>query len=262
MVTAAWLAGEVMHARGGEAGFCYPVRYLCLPVEGIEELAQPLLGIDRRRPFAIRQRDYGDQSPDMRLAEWIAAQKEAAGLAAADGPTMLLTVPRMLGYAFNPVSFWLCLDRERRLRAVLCEVHNTFGERHCYWVHRPDQAPLASSDGLRCAKVFHVSPFLPVAGEYRMRFAWPQDGQGRFSAWIRWRDDASGLELNTRLSGPLRPLRRWTLARWLLAAPANAAAIPLRIHWQALRLWLRRKRFFRKPAPPEELVSPMRREGP
>ena len=81
-----------------------------------------------------------------------------------------MTMPRMLGYVFNPVSFWFCRDRSGALRAVLCEVNNTFGESHCYLVHHDDLRPIEPDAWLDGRKAFHVSPFLPVEGGYRFRF--------------------------------------------------------------------------------------------
>lgn len=262
MVAGLWLGARVAHNRRGRPGFEYRVRYLCLPLGGIEDACAGLglLSLNRFNAFSLRFRDYGAQRADVSPREWIEERKREAGVAdAADGETWLLTVPRTLGYAFNPVSFWLCLDREERLRAVLCEVRNTFGERHCYWVCRDDRAPLGPSDPLICAKRFHVSPFLPLRGRYLMRFAWRpagSDGGRRLNIWIQWRDSESGLGLNTSVRGRLEPLTAGALRRWLLAAPLNAAAIVWRIHWQALLLWLRRAQFFRKPEPPAEAISP------
>ena len=88
----------------------------------------------------------------------------------ADGEVVLHAFPRMLGYVFNPVSFWVCHDREGRVRAVLCEVCNTFGEQHNYLLAHPDGRPLVSGETLRARKVLHVSPFCEVKGGYRFRF--------------------------------------------------------------------------------------------
>jgi DUF1365 family protein len=76
----------------------------------------------------------------------------------------------MLGYVFNPVSFWFCHDRGGALRAVLAEVNNTFGERHNYLVAHADGRPIRDGEALRARKLFHVSPFLAVHGDYRFRF--------------------------------------------------------------------------------------------
>jgi DUF1365 family protein len=87
-----------------------------------------------------------------------------------DGDVVLMTLPRMLGYVFNPVSFWFCRDGLGALRAVLCGVNNSFGEHHCYLVHHDDHRPIAPAAWLEGRKVFHLSPFLPVEGGYRLRF--------------------------------------------------------------------------------------------
>ncbi len=76
----------------------------------------------------------------------------------------------MLGYVFNPVSFWYCHDRAGNLAAVLAEVSNTFGERHNYLVAHADGRPIRAGETLEARKVFHVSPFMAVQGHYRFRF--------------------------------------------------------------------------------------------
>ena len=112
-------------------------------------------------------RDHGDGRP---LLAWIEQLLVRAGVHDADGEIWLHCFPRMLGYAFNPVSFWFCERRDGALRAIVCEVHNTFGERHCYVLAHDDDRPIAWGETLRARKVFHVSPFCAVAGSYRFRF--------------------------------------------------------------------------------------------
>ena len=108
-----------------------------------------------------------------------------------------MTLPRMLGYVFNPVSFWFCRDRSGALRAVLCEVNNTFGESHCYLVHHDDRRPIEPDAWLEGRKVFHVSPFLPVEGGYRFRF---RLDDGRAHVDVNYHD-AEGLMLATSVGG-------------------------------------------------------------
>ena len=98
-----------------------------------------------------------------------------------------MTMPRLFGYVFNPVSFWFCRDRDGRLRAVLCEVNNTFGEHHCYLVHHDDRRPIEADAWLDGRKAFHVSPFLPVEGSYRFRFRLDAE---RAHVDVNYHDDA------------------------------------------------------------------------
>ncbi len=177
------------------------------------------------------------------LADWT--------LTEADGEIVLVTMPRVFGFVFNPVSFWLCFDTADKLRAVLAEVNNTFGERHCYLCFHDDHRPIAPQDSLRTRKVFHVSPFIDVKGEYRFRFSYASD---RMAIAIDLFDD-EGLLLSTTIGGALRPLSGWQLLRALLINPALPFKVVALIHYQALKLWIKRTRLFHKPAPPAVAIS-------
>ena len=242
--------GAVMHERHVQAHnrFIYPTAFLRLPLSRLATLRAPLLGIERASVFSFRNRDHGarDGSP---LLPWIHALLRAQGLAeVCDGEIVLQTMPRIIGFVFNPVSFWFCHDREGVLRAVLAEVNNTFGERHNYLVHHPDLRAIAAGDELRASKCFHVSPFFPVGGEYSFRFE--QRGAVHAVAVDLWQGGA--LQLATRLSGRAEPLDGRALTKWLARQPFMTLGVVARIHWQALRLALRRVSFFRKPPPPIE----------
>jgi hypothetical protein len=238
--------GAVMHARRGAHArrFTYPVFYLRLPLARLGALGSPMFRLNRFAPLALHFRDHGarDGSPPL---PWIRALLAREGVEA-DGEVVLQTMPRVFGFAFNPVSFWYCHDRAGGLRAVLCEVNNTFGEHHNYLVAHADGRPIEGCDLLRARKVFHVSPFFPVRGEYRFRFRSLGDVG---SVAIDYEDGGTDV-LTTRLSGRAEPLAVPALMRALARFPLAGLSVLARIHWQALRLWAGGVRFFRKPAPP------------
>ena len=163
---------------------------------------------------------------------WIEAKLRERGLPH-DGEIVLQTFPRVLGYVFNPVSFWFCHDRAGLLVAVLAEVNNTFGGRHAYLLHHPDGAPICDADEFGADKVFHVSPFNRVEGSYRFRF---QLGRSVQAVHIDY-DDAEGELLATAISGRPRPWTTRALAAALARMPFLTLGVIARIHWQALRLW-------------------------
>ena len=242
--------GAVMHERHVQAHnrFVYPSAFLRLPLGRLDQVRAPLLGIERANLFSFRSRDHGarDGSP---LLPWIRALLNERGLAAAcDGEIVLQTMPRILGFVFNPVSFWFCHDHAGGLRAVLAEVNNTFGERHNYLLHHADLRPIGAGDELRASKRFHVSPFFPVRGEYRFRFE--QRGAVHAVSIELW--DGGERQLSTRLAGRAEAVGGASMAKWLARQPFMTLGVVARIHWQALRLALRRVSFFRKPAPPIE----------
>jgi DUF1365 family protein len=224
-----------MHRRLRPAvnAFVYPVFYIQLPLRRLESANCPFFGIDRSNLLSFHQKDHGprDGSP---LLPWITARLRERGLPD-DGEIILQTFPRLFGYVFNPVSFWFCHDREGALIAVLAEVNNTFGGTHAYLLHNPGGAPLKDGQELRADKTFHVSPFNEITGGYRFRFHLDRPAQ---LARIDY-DDAEGELLRTAISGKPRQWRAATLLGAVLRMPLMTAGVMLRIHWQALKLWLK-----------------------
>lgn len=244
----AWLlTGRVMHERLRPARhrFTYPVFYVRCDLDRLASLDSGWFGIDRWRPLSLHRRDHGpcDGSD---LAAWMRAQLSAAGIGEADGRIWLQAFPRVFGYAFNPVSFWFCHDRSGQLRALLAEVRNTFGACHSYLLSAENNAPIVAGTPLACRKVLHVSPFCRVEGGYTFRV---KEGAGRASVSIDYHD-ANGLLIRTALSGRLTPLTRASACAALIRQPLLTVGVVARIHWQAVRLALRKVPFYGKhPAP-------------
>jgi uncharacterized protein len=231
--------------------FRYKIAYLCLGLEALDGAAGRWLKFDRQGLVSFRRADHGARDGSD-LDGWLRSVLREHGLEdVCDGGATLMTLPRLLGYVFNPVSFWFCRDRAGALRAVLCEVNNTFGESHCYLVHHDDRRIIEPECWLEGRKVFHVSPFLPVEGRYRFRF--------RLDATHAHVDvhyhDGDGLMLATSVGGRREPLTDRTVLRRFVGNPTMTLLVVLRIHWQALHLWRKRARFHSKPAPPSELVT-------
>lgn len=238
--------GKVMHRRlrPAEHQFVYPVYFCLLPLSRLESSGNPLFSINRFNLFSFHHVDHGARDGSHPLP-WIRALLAEHGIAA-DGEISLQCFPRVLGFVFNPVSFWFCRDRAGQLRAVLAEVNNTFGERHNYLLSHADGRPIEDGDMLTCDKVFHVSPFMAVAGYYRFRFQCRPE-----SCWASIdHGDASGDLLHTALSGNAQALTAASVLKAFIRYPLLTFGVVVRIHWQALRLWLKRVPFFSKPVPP------------
>lgn len=244
--------GTVRHARVRPAAHAFAHRafFLRLPLRTLAAQPWPyrLLARNGRGPFALNDADHGDGGP---LTAWIDALLRDAGIDDADGEVWLHTFPRMAGYVFNPVSFWFCERADGRLRAIVCEVNNTFGERHAYLLAHGDGRAIAWGESLPARKVFHVSPFCRVEGAYRFRFVLTDDAQPRFVARIDYHDrDGAAALLRTSIAGALRPLTDATLALTFLSYPLFTVGVIGRIHWHAFRLWMKRVPFFPKPVAP------------
>jgi DUF1365 family protein len=254
MMQLAVIGGEIAHTRCRPAAnaFAYPAFCLRIPLSRLPALAESGIAWNRRGLLAFHDRDHGAGDGGA-LLPWIRELLAAEGVAA-DGEVVLHTFPRMLGYVFNPVSFWVCHRADGRVGAVLCEVRNTFGERHDYLLAHPDGRPLVSGETLVARKVFHVSPFCAVTGRYEFRFNF---GAERWLARIDYFDDDANREplLETRISGTVKPLGRAEARALLRRHPLFTVGVIARIHWQAVKLWRARVPFFRKPSPPAQRVT-------
>ena len=235
--------GQVRHTRLRPArhAFAYPTYFLMLPLRSMHREGSGALAHNRPAALSFFDRDHGDGRDN--AIEWLDDLLHAEGIDDADGEAWLHCYPRVLGYTFKPVSFWYCHRRDGSLRAIVAEVNNTFGERHCYLL---DGARLGQE--LRAAKAFHVSPFNQVEGGYRFRFMTTPD-RARTVARIDY-DDPEGPLLQTSVCGDLEPVTAASIRRALWRHPAMTLGVIARIHWQALRLALKRVRFFgRLPSP-------------
>ncbi len=227
----------------------YRVYYLSFPLRALSSLPSRVLSLNRFNLFSFYEKDYGIKN--LRGEAHARAILSQFGITAADGDIVLVTMPRLLGYAFNPVSFWFCLDRSSKLRAVISEVNNTFGERHCYLSAHEDQRVIGPLDALTSQKLFHVSPFLKVEGNYVFRFAYEEQ---RIGAWI---DYYVGEEkhLTTSISGTRYDLSDKNLLGCFFRYPLVTFKVITMIHFHALKLVLKGIRYHRKPSPPLEEIS-------
>lgn len=241
------IRGDVMHhrTRPAEHSLSYPVFCLRLPLSSLPRLPALGLPVNRFGWVAFHERDHGRRDGSS-LEAWVCGILREHDVAA-DGEIELVCFPRMFGYAFKPVSFWLCHDAAGAIRAVVAEVHNTFGEAHNYLLANADRSPLRTGQTFSAPKVFHVSPFLDVSGSYEFRFHF---GPGRWLARIDYLDPAGVTLLTTSLTGAAMPLTRATLrsVRWQF--PLQAFGTIARIHWNAFLLWCKAVPYFSKPNPP------------
>lgn len=206
-----------------------------------------LFSHNRFNLFSLHEADHGDgsQTPLRSLAEHYLSQ---AGIDIAGGPVRLFCMPRTLGYSFNPLSVFFCHRPGGQLAAIIYQVHNTFGERHAY------VAPLeTSSDTIRhdCDKTFFVSPFMDMNITYHFRLSEPAE---RFALCIGASRHGEST-LSACLTASRHPLSDLTLIRTFFLIPLVTVKVTLAIHWEALRLWLKRLPLRSRPRPPAHAVT-------
>ncbi|WP_425101616.1 DUF1365 domain-containing protein [Tropicibacter sp. S64] len=237
------IVGHTYHGRKGavQNRFRYAMDYVLLDACEDREV------LFRQGLFSVRRRDHGGPPRQGQGANWARDVLLAHRIHA--GKLMLLTQPRVFGYVFNPVSFWLAYDGDD-LAAVIAEVTNTFGDRHSYLCRKSDGSAITAEDRITARKIFHVSPFQPVEGGYVFRFDIRDD---RIGIWIDFSHGAGGVIAT--LVGKRQPLTRKGMALALVRRPFGARRVMALIFWQALKLRLKGARYRNRPEPPEETVS-------
>lgn len=223
--------------------FMYSVYYFVLPLSFLQEGVKPF-PFNRFGILSFHEKDHGTQN-DKPLDDWINPILREYRLDAVISEVSLIAMPRIFGYVFNPVSFWLCFDKNNKLRAVLSEVNNTFGETHSYLCAREDLSPIDQDDWMEAQKLFHVSPFMHREGYYLFRFSIKDKNLG---IWINYHDQDNQKKLLTSLVGNLEPLTKETIRQAFWAHPLITFKTIFLIHWQAFKLVFKGIRYVRKPA--------------
>lgn len=243
----------VMHQRMTDVPyrFRYRVFSVLLDVDRIDEVAGStrLFSHNRFNLLAFHDKDHLHEGA-AGLRAWAEGVLSEYGIDGAALRIRLLCFPRVLGLVFNPLSLWYCERPDGTPVAVIAEVRNTFGERHCYLLRPGDDHggwPLRDEH----AKEFHVSPFIGMNARYAFRLSRPDS---RLSVVIREYRDGELMLVATQ-TGTRQPFVAGVLLRETLRVPFQTLKVVAAIHWQALKIWLRGGRFHRKPAPPLKEVS-------
>jgi DUF1365 family protein len=233
-VRSALYTGTLLHARRSPARhvFRYPVSYWLLDLDELPELERRLrlFSVNRGNVVSLHDRDHFDGAP----------MKQAVIDLVGD-PTiervLVLTQPRVLGYVFNPVSFYWCYRHDGSLACMVAELNNTFGERLPEVLRGPELR-------YEQRKRLHVSPFFGLDQSYEYAFSQPGS---EVWARIHVRDDDGSRPLTAVLHGRRRELSNRSLGGLLLRYPLQPLQVTALIHYQALRLWAKRVPFHHKP---------------
>ncbi|NJO33921.1 MAG: DUF1365 domain-containing protein [Rhodospirillales bacterium] len=228
--------GFVMHSRPFPRAhrFRYRIWWLLIDLDEVAELDRSLKVFSHNRfnLLAFHDRDYGHGTEALRA--YVEKRLTEAGLSHAAARIELLTMPRLLGYAFNPLSVYFCRDDTSRIAAIIYEVHNTFGERHSYVIATSDddgELIQQSSD-----KKFYVSPFMDMAMRYDFRVRPPADT----TAVSITGAEAETPIIHATLHGSRIALTQFNLIRMYVTHPLLTLKVIGAIHWEALRIWAKR----------------------
>lgn len=267
-----------MHARFAprDHRFLYRIFLFAIDLDELETLPRQLsfFSVGRRNLYSFRDGDFlptHEQSPTSAnpechllgdnsrcLKERVIAYARLHGVDLAGGRIVLVTLPRVLGFLFNPVSFYFCYDRHGAPAAAIAEVTNTFREVKPFFLG-PDSLHLSSLDSqlstggasafrLRVPKHFYVSPYsdVDVAFDFTLRAP-----GARLSIQI---DDYVGADrvLTSTLTGQRHALTSARLAWFTVKYPFLTLRIIALIHWHALRLWAKKVPWFAKAARPAD----------
>lgn len=238
--------GTLRHRRFQPAlhEFTYPLFMVLLDIDRIPALMKvsPLAAYNRFAWASFCERDhFGD--PSLPLRERLRADAASQGISLPEGPIYLLTHLRYFGYNFNPVSFFYCCNSQGAIEMILAEVNSTFGESRNYWLDATNRISSQNSLRYRVPKTMHVSPFMKMALDYTFVFTPPEEN---LVAYMNTIDDG-----HTFFDATLELTRRPWSARPLHSALVRHPFVTLKviaaIHWEALKLYLKKVPVFTKP---------------
>jgi DUF1365 family protein len=243
--------GSVVHSRlrPRRHRLSYSCYWLFLDLDEFEAISRRIraFSLERLNLFSLCNRDHGTGS-SIPFRDQAEGQLMRAGIDTEGGKIFLLTMPRILGHGFNPLSVYYCYRKDGALAALIYEVHNTFGQRHSYLI------PASAKDGKvrqSCEKCFYVSPFMDLGLNYEFEISEPDE---RVSVAIRV-SDTSGTLLTASLAGARKQLSDRTLLKCFVTHPLLTMKVVAAIHWEAARLWWKGVRLVPRPAPPDHPVT-------
>ncbi|KZS66790.1 MAG: DUF1365 family protein [Mycobacterium pseudokansasii] len=233
MLTPAIYRTTITHARRAPVHHSFEYRSYSWYVD-VDELPQLPWWL---RPFArFRADDHfaaaSSGTPHGSLRDRLEAFFDERGVAVPDGRITALLQARVLGHVFNPLSVYWCHDRDGRVRHVVAEVHNTYGERHAYLLP-PADLPVVT------AKKFYVSPFNDVEGHYVVRAPRP-GGEVDVTVALHGENHPAFPVFVANLRGTRRPATTKEVALMQCISPLAPLVVAARIRIQGITLWLRR----------------------
>ena len=251
-VASAIYRGTVAHRRlrPRQHALKYRAFWMLFDLDELASLSRSrkLFSHNRFNLFSFYDHDHGDSSGTP-LHTQVVAHLKQAGIATDGGPIRLLCLPRILGYAFNPISIFFCYARDGALNAILYEVNNTFGQRHSYLI--PVELGAGRTITQSCPKRLYVSPFNDMDMSYAFKV---QPPEASVTVGVDALDPA-GLMITTSMSGRRYDFTDAAMAGTFLRYPLLTLKVIAAIHWEALLLWLKGMKITGRPPRPDQPVS-------
>ncbi|WP_273147625.1 DUF1365 domain-containing protein [Oceanicaulis alexandrii] len=240
--------GKTVHERRAPFlhRFSYRLASVLLDLDQLKAADQvsALFSVGRFNLYSFYPKDLGPRDGGD-LSSWARNLFASSGVEVDEQDQIsLLCAPRVLGYQFNPLSIYFAHDAEGQLKGLIYEVHNTFGDSHCY-VAKASEGSRQTHDA---EKIFHVSPFFDLGGRYEFTLREPDD---TFHLTIfKQRED--GPDFLATMAMKRAPLSTARLARLFLTQPFSSLKTILAIHWEALRLWIKGAVYHKRNPPPAD----------
>jgi DUF1365 family protein len=202
------------------------------------EVSTPkLFSFNRWNILSMRTKDHGAKDKNISWYKFITSELDKAKIPFKKDYTIdLIAHPRLLGYAFNPISYWLIRDADKNLRAVMCEVRNTFKQSHNYLLAHKDNSVIIKNDVISSKKNLFVSPFNKVEGYYEFTFTY---GDYEFKSVINYFDETRQI-LNTYVGGRLSNMTSKSILKAVSSYPFMTIGVVAKIHWQAVKLYVKK----------------------
>ncbi|UTW57830.1 DUF1365 domain-containing protein [Kordiimonas sp. SCSIO 12603] len=246
--------GHVWHKRRHvkKHAFRYPIFYLMVDVDQLDkkETVSKLLSYNRTNILSVWKQDYGHES-GVGLKEQLLKESEKLTLQESINKIYMLTMPRVFGYSFNPITTYYCVSNCEELVAIFYEVHNTFGERITYGsaVSLNDRSGLVSPHS--ADKELHVSPFFQVEGSYKFH---QKLSLSSLSLGIQYKKAGKCL-LTAHLQADRKKISAANLFKALIRIPFVTLKTTIAIHYEAAKIWFKGIPFFKKPSAPDKQYS-------
>ena len=227
--------GKTVHERRAPFlhRFSYRLGSILLDLDRLDQAGRlsRFFSIGRFNLYSFEPKDHGPRDGSD-LSLWARRLLTEHDVEIDDADTIqLLSAPRVLGYQFNPLSIYFAQGSDGRLKGVIYQVHNTFGDSHCYVAKAQDGA-VQTHDA---EKVFHVSPFFDRAGRYEFTLREPDE---RFHLTI-FKQRENGPDFLATMAMKREPLSTARLLHLFVTQPFSSLKTILAIHWEALRLWIK-----------------------